>query len=130
MNKIIILFVIICTLFVTSCSCNTKSKINIYDEEIKWTSFLDKFYNEINTEGKKFVGIDLRTKESYEDEHLRQFQNYDLSKGSIDELNSWLTNNYSNKYTIYLFTESVSSLDYFDILLKKYNIHINTYWCV
>lgn len=120
MKKIIILFVIICTLFISSYSCTINSKINICDEEAEWLSYLDLFYEEINTEGRKYVGIDLRTKEDYEDEHLRQFQNYDISKGSIEELNNWLSSNYSNKYIVYIYIESLDDLSSFDSLLKKF----------
>jgi hypothetical protein len=57
----------------------------------------------------------------YETEHIRQFQNYDLSKGNIDELLTWLKGNYSSKYKIYIYIETLEDLTLFDDLLTIYS---------
>ena len=124
MKKIILFIVFISLLFVTGCDCR-KSEISCYDEKTEWLTYLNMFYDDINTEGKKYVAVDLRSKTLYETEHLRQFQNYDLSVGNIDELYNWLTSNYSNKYSIYIYLESSEELNSFDVLLERYkNIYL------
>lgn len=130
MKKLILLFVVCCLFLSSSCSCNNKYVTLFYDEESEWTECLDMFYNAINTEGSKYAAFDLRTKELYENEHLRQFQNYDLSMGSVDKFYSYLTKNYSSKYTIYIYIESLDDLTYFDKLSETYkeiNIYIGDY---
>ena len=116
MRKIILFAIAFCVVFLTSCNCGRKNHIIISDEDNEWTTYLNQFYEEINTEGRKYVAVDLRSKELYETEHLRQFQNYDLNSGSIDELNTWLCSNYSNKYIIYIYIESLENLKTFNIL--------------
>ena len=99
MKRILILFVLISLCFLSSCNCvNNKSKVSFYDKDDEWNEYLDMFYTSINTEGSKYAAFDLRSKEVYETEHLRHFQNYDLNVGSKDEFFSYLTNNYSKKY--------------------------------
>ena len=126
MRKIILFTIAFCMVFLTSCNCGKKNHIIISDEDNEWTTYLNQFYEEINTEGRKYVAVDLRSKELYETEHLRQFQNYDLNSGSIDELNTWLCSNYSNKYIIYIYIESLENLKTFNILLEKFK-HIEVY---
>ena len=93
MKRILILFVLICLCFLSSCNCvNSKSKVSFYDKEDEWNEYLDMFYTSINTEGNKYAAFDLRSKELYETEHLRHFQNYDLNVGSKDEFFNYLTN--------------------------------------
>ena len=107
--KKIVLIIFILTLFILGgCSCNSK-KLNLYQDEIKHQEYLDKFYDDINTENLKYVAVDLRTKEMYETEHIRQFQNYDLSKGNIDELFTWLKSNYSSNHKVYIYVYYLSA---------------------
>lgn len=121
MKRILILFVLISLCFLSSCNCvNNKSKVYFYDKDDKWNEYLDMFYTLINTEGSKYAAFDLRSKEVYETEHLRHFQNYDLNAGSKDEFFSYLTNNYSKKYIIYIYIETLDDLNYFDDLLDSY----------
>lgn len=121
MKKIILLIVISCLMICSSCNCNKKNHtLLVCDEEVEWNEYLEMFYNVINTEGAKYAAFDLRTKESYETEHLIQFQNYDLSVGSIEEFNLYLTKNYSSKHTIYIYIESINDLSMFDELLNTY----------
>ena len=126
MKRILILFVLISLCFLSSCNCvNNKSKVYFYDKDDKWNEYLDMFYTLINTEGSKYAAFDLRSKEVYETEHLRHFQNYDLNVGSKDEFFSYLTNNYSKKYIIYIYIETLDDLNYFDDLLDSYkNIYV------
>jgi hypothetical protein len=126
MKRILILFVLISLCFLSSCNCvNNKSKVSFYDKDDKWNEYLDMFYTSINTEGSKYAAFDLRSKEVYETEHLRHFQNYDLNVGSKDEFFSYLTNNYSKKYIIYIYIETLDDLNYFDDLLDSYkNIYV------
>lgn len=124
-KKILITFVISLLFLICSCSCKTQNSIHIYDEDALWSTYLDLFYNSINTEGSNYAAFDLRTKEDYENEHLIQFQNYDLKNGNILEFNNHLKNNYSKKYTIYLYIESLDDLTYFNSLLETYStIHL------
>lgn len=120
MKKIVIIIFILTLFILGGCSCNSK-KVDIYQDEIKHQEYLDKFYDDINTENLKYVAVDLRTKEMYETEHIRQFQNYDLSKGNIDELLTWLKGNYSSKYKIYIYIETLEDLTLFDDLLTIYS---------
>lgn len=121
MKKVILLFVICCLFLISGCNCNKSNSImRFYDEEVEWKNYLEQFYQVINTEGAKYAAFDLRSKENYETEHLRHFQNYNLNKGSIEEFNSYLTNNYSSKYIIYIYIETLSDLSYFDVLLDTY----------
>lgn len=124
--KKIILLLVICLLFISSgCNCNKNSEVHIYNDSTSWKEYLDYFYEAINTEGAKYAAFDLRSKVSYEIEHLRHFQNYDLNKGNIEEFNSYLTKNYASKYTIYIYIESLDNLEYFDVLLNTYKeVHI------
>lgn len=128
--KKIVLIIFILTLFILGgCSCNSK-KLNLYQDEIKHQEYLNKFYNDINTENLKYVAVDLRTKEMYETEHIRQFQNYDLSKGNIDELFTWLKSNYSSNHKVYIYVETLDDVSKFEVLLENYNeiyIYIGTY---
>lgn len=126
MKRILILFVLISLCFLSSCNfVNNKSKVSFYDKDDKWNEYLDMFYTSINTEGSKYAAFDLRSKEVYETEHLRHFQNYDLNVGSKDEFFSYLTNNYSKKYVIYIYIETLDDLNYFDDLLDSYkNIYV------
>ena len=126
MKRILILFVLISLSFLSSCNCvNNKSKVSFYDKDDKWNEYLGMFYTSINTEGSKYAAFDLRSKEVYEIEHLRHFQNYDLNVGSKDEFFSYLTNNYSKKYIIYIYIETLDDLNYFDDLLDSYkNIYV------
>ena len=116
--------ILIC--FLSSCNCvNNKSKVSFFDKDDEWNEYLDMFYTSINTEGSKYAAFDLRSKEVYETEHLRHFQNYDLNVGSKDEFFSYLTNNYSKKYIIYIYIETLDDLNYFDDLLDSYkNIYV------
>lgn len=121
MKKITLLFLICCLFLISGCNCNEDAHFMWFnDEEAEWKVYLEQFYQVINTEGAKYAAFDLRSKEAYETEHLRHFQNYDLTKGSVEELNSYLTKNYSSKYTIYIYIETLSDLSYFDILLDTY----------
>ena len=120
MKKIVIIIFILTLFILGGCSCNSK-KVDIYQDEIKHQEYLEKFYDDINTENLKYVAVDLRTKEMYETEHIRQFQNYDLSKGNIDELLKWLKGNYSSKYKIYIYIETMEDLTLFDDLLTIYS---------
>ena len=120
MKKIVIIIFILTLFILCGCSCNSK-KVDIYQDEIKHQEYLEKFYDDINTENLKYVAVDLRTKEMYETEHIRQFQNYDLSKGNIDELLTWLKGNYSSKYKIYIYIETLEDLALFDDLLTIYS---------
>ena len=120
MKKIVIIIFILTLFILGGCSCNSK-KVDIYQDEIKNQEYLEKFYDYINTENLKYVAVDLRTKEMYETEHIRQFQNYDLSKGNIDELLTWLKGNYSSKYKIYIYIETLEDLTLFDDLLTIYS---------
>lgn len=120
MRKVILFVLLISLFFVTGCNCGDNNKLSFYDEETKWNEYLDLFYEEINTEGRKYVAVDLRNKEAYETEHLRQFQNYDLSVGSIDDLIMWLSSNYSNKYVVYIYIETLNDLSMFDSIVEKY----------
>ncbi len=124
--KKIILLLVICLLFISSgCNCNKNSEVHIYNDSTSWKEYLDDFYEAINTEGAKYAAFDLRSKVSYEIEHLRHFQNYDLNKGNIEEFNSYLTKNYASKYTIYIYIETLDNLEYFDDLLNTYKeVHI------
>ena len=126
MKRILILFVLISLCFLSSCNCvNNKRKVSFYDKDDEWNEYLDMFYTSINTEGSKYAAFDLRSKEVYETEHLRHFQNYDLNVGSKDEFFSYLTNNYSKKYIIYIYIETLDDLNYFDDLLDSYkNIYV------
>ena len=129
--KKIILLLVICLLFISSgCNCNKNSEVHIYNDSTSWKEYLDAFYEAINTEGAKYAAFDLRSKENYETEHLRHFQNYDLNKGNIEEFNSYLTKNYASKYTIYIYIETLDDLEYFDDLLNIYkdvNVYIGDY---
>ena len=45
MKRILILFVLICLCFLSSCNCvNNKSKVSFYDKEDEWNEYLDMFY--------------------------------------------------------------------------------------
>ena len=120
MKKIVIIIFILTLFILGGCSCNSK-KVDIYQDEIKHQEYLEKFYDDINTENLKYVAVDLRTKEMYETEHIRQFQNYDLSKGNIDELLKWLKGNYSSNHKIYIYIETLEDRSLFDNLLETYN---------
>lgn len=99
MKKISLLLIILLS---TLCSC--KSKVNIYNEE-NINDYLNEVYNIINDEDIKYVAYDLRSKTDYETLHIRQFQNYDINKGSNDTFIKWLTSNYSKKHYIILYSE-------------------------
>lgn len=123
MKKILLLIIIILMFSIAGCDCKKNPHyINISYEESKWTIYLNQFYEEINTEGRKYVAFDLRSKEQYETEHLRQFQNYDLSVGTIDEFSDWLSKNYSNKYVVYIYVEILEDHTVFDELSKKFKL--------
>lgn len=126
MKKISLFIVLISLFFITGCNCqSSKHLMKVYKEENEWNEYLYLFYEEINTEGRKYVGVDLRSKEAYETSHLRQFQNYDLNKGNVDELNSWLKSNYSSKYIIYIYIEALSDVSMFDSVIEKFKeVHI------
>lgn len=125
MKRSYLLILIICLFFITGCKCRNNNVIKFYQEEKEWNEYLEQFYNVINTEGENYVAFDLRSKEQYETKHLRQFQNYDLLVGKKDEFISHLKNNYSKKYSIYIYIESLDDLNFFDDLLDTYkNVYI------
>lgn len=94
MKKISILLIFI-ILLLSSCK-----QMKTYDSP---TPFLESCYETINDDKVKYVCFDLRTKDLYEAGHIRQFQNYDLDSGNIDELISHLTTNYNKKTICYIY---------------------------
>lgn len=123
MKKICLLLIVL-ILLLTSCSCSRK--VNEYNIDTI-TDYFDEVYNIINDEDLKYVAIDLRNKKAYEELHIRQFQNYDLEKGRITELISWLFNTYSKKHHVIIYTENLLEEEFITELTEHYyNIYICT----
>lgn len=117
MKKIYIIFLLIfCLVNLTSCK---NRDVKIYDNN-NLNEFTKLFYDAINSEEIKYVACDFRSKLDYEEEHLRQFQNYDLQNGDYKEFITWLTSNYSKKHQVYLFSSSSLTDDQIQDLKKNY----------
>lgn len=124
MKKYLVYICIVMLFILSACSCSGSKQVSKYESDTTWETYLEMFYTDINTENLKYVAVDLRTKEAYETEHIRQFQNYDLSKGSIDELLNWLKSNYSKNHKVYIYIDEVDTT-IFDSFTDYYeNVHL------
>ncbi len=127
MKKIKLLLITL-ILFISLVGC-MKPEINYYQEN-NVDEYLDILYDTINNEEIKYVASDLRTKISYETEHIRQFQNYDLAVGSIDEFTTWLKSNYSKKHYVFIFSEielDESIIEFLEDNYQKVYIYTGSY---
>lgn len=130
MKKIKLLKLLIILLFVGFflIGCFKKSSYIYLEEQVN--EFLDEFYQTINDEKRKFVAVDFRCKDDYEEEHIRQFQNYDWQNGSLEELTTWLKSNYAKKYEVYIFSEKGVDSNLLEFLQDYYHkvyIYIGSY---
>lgn len=116
--KRIKLLIMILILSISLLGC-TKTQVHHY-QETNINEYLDELYTTINDEKLKYVAVDLRTKDYYEEEHIRQFQNYDLDSGSLDELTTWLKGNYSKKYYVFIFSENPIDQNFLNFLEDHY----------
>ena len=78
-NRLLVLIILL-TLFLSfSCQKKTIKEYNINEKE----EFIKLVYDSINDEKQMYCAFEFRTKENYENGHIRQFQNYDLSVGLL-----------------------------------------------
>lgn len=102
MNKKLVLVLLISMFFLlTSCS---NYGIAVFTKETS-DKFVDKVYEEINTENAKYKMIDLRKTEQYLEKHVKQFENYDYKSSNYNDFITYLMNQVPKNTTIYLYTE-------------------------
>lgn len=122
-SKLLIILILFMT--IVSCDKEEEKEIIYYNQDTQ-TEYIEKVYELINDDEVKYVACDLRTKEVYETEHIRQFQNYDISVSSNEEFNTWITSNYSDSYHVIIFSESSLDDELINSLSDIYN-HIYIY---
>ena len=109
-NKLLI--IILCfTIIMTMNSC--AKGIKFYNQTNQDTYF-NLFYEQINDPNEQYVAFDLRKTSSYEECHIRQFQNYDLCNKSLSDFLMYLKTNYGYKVRIYIYTPQ--ELEYQEIM--------------
>ena len=111
-NRLLVLIILL-TLFLSfSCQKKTIKEYNINEKE----EFIKLVYDSINDEKQMYCAFEFRTKENYENGHIRQFQNYDLSVGNVDDFLNYMKSNYSDKVKVIIMCEDDEIIN----ALKKY----------
>lgn len=118
MKKISYLIILLC-LILPLFACKKNPNI-IYFNDDNISNFIDLFYKEIN-ENSLYVAYDLRTRDEYLDEHLKQFQN------NNNDLLNVISNNTTSKYDVYIFTSSALDIDFSNIDVQNIYILTTTY---
>ncbi len=123
MNKKIIFLILLFLILITSCSTKSYNVYNTDDSKI----YADSLYEAINTSNIKYAAFDLRESEHYLEKHLKQMQNYDLEKNNLNDFISYLSDNYSKDYYIYLYSDININLDNLKGKYKIVNLLIMPY---
>lgn len=111
-NRLLVLIILL-TLFLSfSCQKKTIKEYNINEKE----EFIKLVYDSINDEKQMYCAFEFRTKENYENGHIRQFRNYDLSVGNVDDFLNYMKSNYSDKVKVIIMCEDDEIIN----ALKKY----------
>lgn len=122
MKKIISRLLILLVLLLISLSSCSKSNVKYLSED----EFFNSFYEAINKEGTKYIGYMFIDKDIYENGHIKQIQNYDTSKGSIDELITILKRNSKNTI-VYLIEPSKDVVESIKGHFKKIYVYDEGY---
>lgn len=118
-NRLLVLIILL-TLFLSfSCQKKTIKEYNINEKE----EFIKFVYDSINDEKQMYCAFEFRTKENYENGHIRQFQNYDLSVGNVDDFLNYMKSNYSDKVKVIIMCEDDEIIN----ALKKYYNYLYIY---
>lgn len=122
-NRLLVLIILL-TLFLSfSCQKKTIKEYNINEKE----EFIKLVYDSINDEKQMYCAFEFRTKENYENGHIRQFQNYDLSVGNVDDFLNYMKSNYSDKVKVIIMCEDDQIINSLKEYYKELYIYYGTY---